>query len=275
MDHEKMGRLIAERRKVRGMTQLDLANKLHITDKAVSKWERGLSCPDIGLLPQLADELGISVSDLLKGEITDTADDTGNITEVLTYAEKAVQKKYDKIRLLLSLGVVALLLTGIPVCAIVDVAVTNSISWSLYPISSALFVWCLLFPILYRGKRGILLSMLMLTVLIFPFLLVIDRISDAEGFVLRIGGVAAVIALVFLWIAILIMKGFKKRRLVGGGIVTILAAPFCVLINASLSFTLTPEAGVFDAWDALGIIILTAIGVSMICFDLIYKKMRR
>lgn len=41
MDNERMGRFIAEQRKAKGMTQLDLANKLHITDKAISKWERG------------------------------------------------------------------------------------------------------------------------------------------------------------------------------------------------------------------------------------------
>ena len=56
MDNERMGRFIAEQRKAKGMTQLDLANKLHITDKAISKWERGLSSPDVGLLLQLADE---------------------------------------------------------------------------------------------------------------------------------------------------------------------------------------------------------------------------
>ena len=43
MDNERMGRFIAEQRKAKGMTQLDLANKLHITDKAISKWERGVS----------------------------------------------------------------------------------------------------------------------------------------------------------------------------------------------------------------------------------------
>lgn len=43
MDNDKMGRFIAEQRKAKGMTQMDLANKLHITDKAISKWERGVS----------------------------------------------------------------------------------------------------------------------------------------------------------------------------------------------------------------------------------------
>lgn len=47
------------------MTQQELASRLQITDKAVSKWERGLSCPDISLLPQLAEILGVTVDDLV------------------------------------------------------------------------------------------------------------------------------------------------------------------------------------------------------------------
>ena len=49
MDREMLGRFIAQRRKERNMTQRELAEKLHVTDKAVSKWERGLSYPDVTL----------------------------------------------------------------------------------------------------------------------------------------------------------------------------------------------------------------------------------
>lgn len=62
------GRLIAETRKERGMTQLELAEKMGVTDKAVSKWERDLSCPDVNTLPLLADVLGLSVEELLQGK---------------------------------------------------------------------------------------------------------------------------------------------------------------------------------------------------------------
>lgn len=115
MDNERMGRFIAEQRKAKGMTQLDLANKLHITDKAISKWERGLSSPDVGLLSQLADILGVSVGDLLKGEWTDDAEANAvsSVNEVLNYAEKTVQEKYSTIKLVLSLGFTALMLIGI------------------------------------------------------------------------------------------------------------------------------------------------------------------
>lgn len=60
------GTWIAELRKQQGMTQLELAGKLGVTDKAVSKWERDLSCPDIHSLPALAEALGVTVEDLMQ-----------------------------------------------------------------------------------------------------------------------------------------------------------------------------------------------------------------
>ena len=68
MDTEKMGALIARMRKEKGLTQKELALQLHVTDRAVSKWERGICCPDISLLEDLANILGISISSLLNGE---------------------------------------------------------------------------------------------------------------------------------------------------------------------------------------------------------------
>lgn len=61
-----MGSMIAELRKQQGMTQLELAGKMGVTDKAVSKWERDLSCPDINSLPDLAEILGVSVDELMQ-----------------------------------------------------------------------------------------------------------------------------------------------------------------------------------------------------------------
>ena len=68
MDNNRTGRFIAERRKELGYNQKDLAEKLNITDKAVSKWETGRSAPDVSMLIPLAEELGVSVTEILNGE---------------------------------------------------------------------------------------------------------------------------------------------------------------------------------------------------------------
>ena len=67
MDAKKTGQLICESRKQHGMSQKDLADILNVTDKAVSKWERGVSFPDISLLIPLSEALEISLYDLLSG----------------------------------------------------------------------------------------------------------------------------------------------------------------------------------------------------------------
>lgn len=66
IDKEKFGRFVAELRKDRGLTQKDVAKALYVSDKAVSKWERGQGMPDITLLVPLADLLGVTVTELLE-----------------------------------------------------------------------------------------------------------------------------------------------------------------------------------------------------------------
>lgn len=68
IDAKKFGTFIAAMRKENNMTQLDLAGKLHVTDKAVSRWERGLGFPDISTLEPLADALGVSVLEIMRSE---------------------------------------------------------------------------------------------------------------------------------------------------------------------------------------------------------------
>jgi len=67
IDKEKFGTFLAQLRKEKGMTQKGLAEQLYVSDKAVSKWERGLSLPDISLLQPMAEMLGVSVTELLSG----------------------------------------------------------------------------------------------------------------------------------------------------------------------------------------------------------------
>ena len=68
MTNKSMAEVISSRRKELGMTQKDLAEKLNITDKAVSKWERGIACPDTAAIPKLAQILGISLEELMDAE---------------------------------------------------------------------------------------------------------------------------------------------------------------------------------------------------------------
>ena len=89
MEEKSMGEIISTLRKEKGMTQKELADRLHITDKAVSKWERGIACPDTQTIPKLAEILGVSVEDLLNAKALPDAVRKGG-TDLLGMILKAV-----------------------------------------------------------------------------------------------------------------------------------------------------------------------------------------
>lgn len=77
MANKSMAEVIASRRRELGLTQKDLAEKLNITDKAVSKWERGIACPDTAAIPKLAQILGISIEELMTAKPAETSGHRG------------------------------------------------------------------------------------------------------------------------------------------------------------------------------------------------------
>lgn len=85
MDCKKIGKLIFELRKDKNMTQKQLADLMNISDKTISKWERGLGCPDISLLPDLAQILGVNVDKILEGEINSNELVGGNMNKIKFY----------------------------------------------------------------------------------------------------------------------------------------------------------------------------------------------
>ena len=108
MDQVRIGRFIAEERKKKGWTQKQLAEKLNISDKTISKWECGNGFPEVSLLLPLCDELEITVNDLLSGEVVSGEDylkkAEKNMVEMIQ--EKEANRK--QFRLTLALGAVSL-----------------------------------------------------------------------------------------------------------------------------------------------------------------------
>ena len=118
MDRTKTGALIAAARKEQNMTQKELAAALHVSDRAVSKWERGAGFPDISLLEPLADALGLGVLDLLRGEQGTVPEPT--IRQALAFlARQAKERTRRKWSQVLG-GTCALLMAGFVLFAILD-----------------------------------------------------------------------------------------------------------------------------------------------------------
>ena len=101
MDLIKIGKFIANCRKDKNITQEELAEKLYITDRAVSKWERGLSLPDADKMFDLCNILGINVNELLIGEKIDMKDYEKKTDELLVELAKQEELKNKKMIIIL------------------------------------------------------------------------------------------------------------------------------------------------------------------------------
>lgn len=116
MDKEQFGRFVYQLRKEKNMTQKELGEKLHLTDKAVSKWERGLSYPDICVLDDLSQALDVSVVELLNGERakSEAVMDTEKVQELIDYSlqisDEEIKRKRERSRLIIIICVVLIML---------------------------------------------------------------------------------------------------------------------------------------------------------------------
>ena len=103
MDQIKIGKFIQEKRKEKELTQSNLAEKLNVTDRAISKWENGNCMPDVSIMYELCDILNITINDLFSGEVVDMKEDKKKLEENLL---EMARLKEEKDRQLLQLEIV-------------------------------------------------------------------------------------------------------------------------------------------------------------------------
>ena len=157
MDQTKIGKFIAKCRKEKKLTQAQLAEKLNITDRAVSKWETGKSIPDSSIMLELCEILGITVNELLSGEEINMESYGEKVDENLIILKRKDENNITK-NVIISILFSVTLLVGIMVCLICNIAISGNLTWSLIPVSSMIFTWVISFPSIILGKRGILVS---------------------------------------------------------------------------------------------------------------------
>lgn len=119
MDQVKIGKFISQRRKFKGLTQAQLAEKLDITDRAISKWETGKGMPDYSIMLDLCNELEISVNELLSGELIDMNNYDKKVEENLL---DMVKQKEEADKRLLSMEIVIGVLASINLFVLIFVA---------------------------------------------------------------------------------------------------------------------------------------------------------
>ena len=158
MDQIQIGKFIAEKRKEQGLTQLQLAERLGITDRAVSKWETGKSLPDASIMLALCAILKITVNDLLNGEVVTMENYDKNVEKTLL--EMVKQKEQADKRLLkmeIVIGVVStLFMLAMIAVGIVFMILGNPLWTFLVPfiIGLAQFLVAMSFAILIEQVAG-------------------------------------------------------------------------------------------------------------------------
>ena len=133
MDVKKVGEFIKQKRKEKKLTQKELAQKLSITDRAISKWERGICCPDISLLKDLSSILDISINELLSGEDIEKLEleQSENILLESVKQYTAVEKKKNK-KLLIFTIILLIFYIGLIIAMYLtfnQVNKTNGLNW--------------------------------------------------------------------------------------------------------------------------------------------------
>lgn len=266
MNQIEIGKFIAKCRKEKKLTQAQLAEKLNITDRAVSKWEMGKNMPDTSIMLELCEILGITVNELLSGEKIDMENYEKyekKVDENLIALKRKDENNMTK-NGIISILFSALLFIGIVVCFICDIAISNSLTWSLIAISSIVFVWAIFFPSIILGKRGVIISLISLSIVIIPYLFLLSNLIKVKE-VFSVGTVLAVASIVFLWIIVAIFSRMGKTRgLAALGITFLLGIPFEFIINIILSRIIGESP--FDIWDILKLLSFTFIAcISFIC----------
>lgn len=267
MNQTEIGKFIAKCRKEKKLTQAQLAERLNITDRAVSKWETGKSMPDSSIMLELCETLGITVNELLSGEEIDMENYEKKADENLIALKRNDENNMTK-NVIISILFSATLLIGIMICLICNIAVSGNLTWSLIPVSSIVFAWVITFPGIILGKRGIIASFISLSIFIVPYLFLLGKLINAKE-VFSIGAVTAAASIVFLWIIVAVFKRIgKERKSVALGTAFLLAIPYMIVINVILSKMI--DEPVLDVWDMLTAFVLLIL--SFVCFLCEYAK---
>ena len=218
MNQTEIGKFIAKRRKEKQLTQAQLAEKLNITDRAVSKWETGKCMPDSSVMLELCGILGITVNELLSGEEVDM---------------ESLEKKADEnLIVVVSVLFSMLFLTGIMICLICNLAVSGRLTWSPIPVSSIIFAWLVLLPGTLFGKKGIVMSCASLSVFLIPYLFLLSRLVEVKQ-VFSVGVRIGAVSVLFLWVMVIIF-GRVRRKPAALGIAFLTAVPFVLGVNIVL-----------------------------------------
>ena len=267
MNEPSMASLIQQLRREKGLTQKELAQRLNVTDKAVSKWERGLSSPDISLLIPLSELLGLSTTELLQGRRLDPPpqpETEAMVADALRYSHARLLGRLGQLRSKALLLVSAAALLAAAVCLICDLCLTGTLTWSGVVLLSLAFGWGVLAPLLWEGGHRLRWALGVASLGIFPDLGGLGVLLG-QPLLMRLGWAEAVLAVAGLWAAYGLCVKLRRRKWRAGGAVLVLVAALVLPMNhIALAYFPANQA---SAPSDLGNTLLTLL-LALACFGL-------
>lgn len=233
MDASKLGERINQRRKELNLTQKELASKIGVSDRAVSKWETGRGFPDISLMDEIAKALDLEVADLFMDEKTIKGERTMKdlVNDTIDYAKNMQVNYSDKIKRMVLITISTLCFIGILSVGIVNYVIDKELTWGIASTASIILGWLIVVPLVMKEKKGIKISLLIVSIAIIPFLYILSSSLGLDAYVLSVGWKAALFALAYAWIAYFMFatKRFEYYTIVS--ILIILATPLSYIIQ--------------------------------------------
>lgn len=253
MQEWDMGAFIRAKRLERHLTQKQLAEQLGITDKAVSKWERGNSLPDISLLLPLASALGVPAAELLGAMQQPGAPPADVVASALSYSRQVDRQNRRNLRLWLFAGTSAAFLIAALVCWICDMALNKALTWSLLVDSSLVLSWLVLLPLFLARRHPLPLALAVLSAGILPYLYFL-RVFLRNPLIFRLGLPIAPASVLFAWCVYAVCRMLRRRKWLAASAVLALAVPLDLFID----FVTARQLGGQMEFGSCGITLLLA-----------------
>lgn len=178
--------------------------------------------------------------------------------------KKEIKKKKTKKKISIIYSILALI--GIVVCTICDLGLNSELTWSIIVNSSITLGYLITIPLVNNGKKGILLSLIFLTIFIVPYLLILNNTLDVSESFLTIGISMYIILTIYLWIIYLLFKKLKNREFLWSSISWFLLIIITIIINLILHKMI--DEPIIDIYDIIIFIVLLIVSISFLIIDL-------
>ena len=173
MDNKEIGIRILSARKNLGYTQKQLGNLINVSDKAVSKWERGIGCPDISLLLPLSEALKMSIDELIGGTVVDKSEKK-TVQNLINYTKiKAIENK-ERIIKISYLFITIVMMIGIFVPCLCNYYLNHSFTWSIISSAAIIYAWIILTVLVQAKENVVIKAIIVASIGVIPLLYVVS-----------------------------------------------------------------------------------------------------